>query len=133
MTFIVNITKGNLDFGSEYNESRWRVFLQNNEGKKVIIKLPDKPTRSNAQNAYYWFYLGIVEQETGNLAMDLHEYFKRIFLPPKFINVMGKEVKIPSSTKTLSKADFGEYIDKICSLTNIPLPDPELAGYISNK
>jgi hypothetical protein len=46
--------------------------------------------------------------------------------------VNGEEIKIPSSTTTLSKIDFGEYLDKIAAETGIPLPDPEAAGYISN-
>ncbi len=95
-----------------------------------IDKLSHK--RSNTQNNYYWVYLEVIEKETGNLATDLHEYFKRALLPPKFITVFKKEIRIPRSTTDLSKAEFSDYITKIHALTDVPPPDPELAGYISN-
>jgi hypothetical protein len=34
---------------------------------------------------------------------------------------MGKEIKLPASTTDLDKSSFGEYLDKICAMTNIPL------------
>ena len=32
----------------------------------------------------------------------------------------------------MNKTEFGEYVEKIVALTEIPLPDPEAAVYISN-
>ena len=90
-----------------------------------------KPIRSLSQNALYWLYLHIIERETGNTSYDLHEFYKRTKLPPKFIKINGKEIKIPSSTRDLSKIGFGEYMDKISADCEIPIPDPhELPGYI---
>lgn len=129
--FIFTVKNGKPNFGSDFNESRFRVFLQDNEGKEFgIVKKENK--RSNQQNRYYWLYLQVIEQETGNIADDLHEYFRRKFLPPKFITVMGKEIKIPSSTTELNKVEFGEYLEKICAETEVPLPDIKLAGFITN-
>ena len=88
--------------------------------------------RSLSQNAYYWAYLRVIEQETGHTADDLHEYLKRKLLPPRFITILDQEIKIPASTTKLNKHEMGEYLDKIAALTGVPLPDPEMAGYISN-
>jgi len=84
-----------------------------------------KKNRSNNQNNYYWMYLGIISDETGDNANDLHEFFKRKLLPPRFIKVLGKEVKLPATTTTLSKADFAKYLMSIEHLTVIPAPDTE--------
>lgn len=88
--------------------------------------------RSNSQNSFYWLYLEVIARETGDDASDLHEFFKRKLLPPKFIKVRCEEVKIPASTTELGKADFAEYMEKICALTGVPIPDPKAAGFISN-
>lgn len=102
--------------------------------QKIVIEI-DKLTfkRSLQQNRYYWLYLGIIEAETGEIAQNLHEYFRRTLLPPKFIKVMDKEIRIPCSTTELNKSDFVLYLDKICSLTGVPLPDIEAAGFVSNS
>jgi len=115
----------------ELKSASIRQFLEDNKGKKVKIEVV-KAKRSDSQNSYYWLYLGIIERETGNTAQDLHDLFKRKFLPPEFKNVLGIELKIPASTTKLSKSDFGTYLDKICALTNVPLPNPVEAGYITN-
>ena len=48
--------------------------------------------------------------------------------------VVGKEIvfETDASTTDLSKIEMGEYMDRISALTEIPIPDPELAGYITN-
>lgn len=127
-TFIFKIKKDlsgrwpGMDFGSRDNEDRLRMFLQDNDGK--FCKIDRKKTvRSLSQNNLYWMYLELIERETGNTAMYLHEYFRRTLLPPVFLKVLGKEIKIPASTKDLSKVEFGEYLDKISAETNVPIPD----------
>ena len=45
-------------------------------GANVWVTVTDRaPTRSDAQNRLYWLYLGLVEEETGNDADYLHEFF----------------------------------------------------------
>lgn len=101
------------------------VFLERMNGKRVLIQeYPDK--RTDNQNAFYWLYLRVISDETGDTSNDLHELFKRKFLTPKFITVLGKEIKIPGSTAKLSKADFGEYMERICAECGVPIPDPNL-------
>ncbi len=98
-------------------------------GKYTVTLSDTKPRRSTNQNNYYWLYLGIIEEETGNLASDIHEYAKRKFLPPRFITVKGETIKVPGSTTKLTKTEFGEYLDKISAWSGITLPNPEDAGY----
>jgi len=130
--FLATAKDGFLHFGSFENQARLREFLKKHEGETLRVELPKKK-RTISQNNFYFFYLGIIEQETGQDSNDLHEYFKRAHLPPKFITVMGKEIKIPRSTTELSKLEFGEYLEKICAETGVPIPDPELVGFITNQ
>lgn len=108
--------------------ANWR---KTHEGSRIVL-MEDNPKRSHSQNAYYWAYLEIIAREHGDTASDLHEFFKRKLLPPRFLKVRGEELRIPGSTKELDKAGFSEYLDKIAVLTVVPLPNPEDAGYVSN-
>ena len=130
--YIATSEQGKLSLGSELNKALFQQDLKEHEGKTYRIERVI-PTRSNSQNKMYWAYLNIIEYETGNNANDLHELFKRTLLPPKFITVMGKEIKIPKSTTELTKLEFGEYLDKIGAETGVPVPDPrELENFIPN-
>lgn len=123
-TFLATAKKGKLDFGSNFNESRFNQFLKDNDGKEIrITKLTRK--RTNSQNALYWKYLEIIEKETGNNANDLHEYFRRALLSPKFVKVMGKDIKLPHSTTELNKVEFSDYMDKISAESGVPVLDTE--------
>lgn len=111
-----------------------KMWLMKHVGKFATVSISE-PSRSGQQNRYYWLYLGVIENETGNSASDLHEFFKRKLLPPKHIVIKGKmglhEVRIPRSTTDLTKVEFGEYMEKICAMVAIPLPDPEEAGFFT--
>jgi hypothetical protein len=111
------------------NKRLWLDFLEQNNGKKLVLEIEvDKKKRSLDQNAFYWLYLGVIEKESGNTASDLHELFKRKFLPPIPKKILGTEFRIPASTTTLNKTEFTEYLDKICALTNVPIPVIEKAS-----
>lgn len=97
------------------------------------FKIQIVPKRSTQQNSYYWFYLGLVEDSTGLDANELHEIFKRLFLPPRFVKYKGREIKLPATTIKLSKSDFSDYLDKICMESGVSLPNPEKQGYIANN
>jgi hypothetical protein len=131
MTFLARAHNGQLDFGSHFNQARLQAFLADHEGKEFRIDQV-QTKRTISQNNFYWMYLGIIERETGNNADDLHEFFKRKLLPARFATVLGQEIKLPASTTTLSKGEFADYLDKISVLTDVPLPDPSEAGFISN-
>lgn len=126
--FLFTAKNGTMEFESNYGYSLFKQNLAENEGKKYRIEKLVL-TRSLSQNSLYWKYLEEIEIETGNTASDLHEFFKREFLPPKFITVSLKgkamERKIPASTTDLNKTQFGEYMDKISALTGVAIPDTE--------
>lgn len=124
-TFTVKIDeKGGLNFGSDFNLARFRQFCKDNIGKILRIE-KQVNTRTLSQNSLYWLFLEVIERETGNSANDLHEYFRRTKLPPKFIKVLGKEIKVPRSTTELNKIEFSDYMDKIASEVDIAIPDSE--------
>jgi hypothetical protein len=130
--FNLKIEDGKLTFSSDTHKALFNQFLKDNEGKIVQVQ-KYVPIRSNQQNRFYWLYLEMIESETGNGANDMHEYFKRKYLTPQFITVFGKEIKIPNTTTNLTKAEFGDYLDKICAESCVAIPDPtKLEGYIPN-
>jgi hypothetical protein len=131
MSFRAIIKDKEIYFGGMQTAIRWQAWKEDHEGTQITID-EVKTSRTLTQNSYYWVYLGVIEKETGDTANDLHEFFKRKLLPPVFKKIRGEEIKLPASTTDLDKIAFGEYLERICALTNIPLPNPEEAGYISS-
>ena len=131
MRFEGKVQQGKFVFSAPI---KWKRYLDGMEEKTLVFDIDElKNKRSLSQNFYYWTYLGIIENETGNSADDLHEIAKRKFLPPRFVKSLdGKEIRLPGSTTGLSKTEFSEYLHKICAWSGVPLPNPEDAGYISN-
>ncbi len=125
------IKDGSIEFDTPHAAMLFQKWKLGNDGARIKIEQV-KSTRTLSQNAYYHVYLDVISRETGDNADDLHEFFKRKFLSPRFIKIQGEEVKIPGSTTELDKIEFGDYLDKICALTNIPLPDPEAAGVLTS-
>ncbi len=109
------------------NNSAWLNFLEQNNGKKLVMNISlNKARRSLDQNAYYHAYLDIISNETGNNHEELHKLFKGLFLPKKPMIFKGKTYMMSGSTTELNKPQFSEYLEKICAETNVPLPDPKL-------
>lgn len=81
-----------------------------------------KSKRSIPQNKLYWSYLRLIQDETGNDIMDLHNYVKEYLLPPKYVTVFLKEVKLPPSTSKLTKMEFSEMIYQLEKVSGIPMP-----------
>lgn len=136
--FLATIQDGKVIFGSDYNTARFREWCKEREGKRITID-QIVPKRSLSQNAFYWAWLGKVQQETGNDAEEMHEYLKSKFLPRKLVQIRGKtathDVEIVTSTTKLNKSDFTEYLMKCEQHTGVPLPtDEEIAemGYVRN-
>lgn len=115
--------EGFLDWGSEYNLIDLRESCRQNPGRTYRLTLV-KPYRTLAQNRLYRAYLEIISQTHGGEPDDLHEFFKERFLPKKTVNIKGHKYLIVGSTTELTKLEFTEYMDKICALTEVPIPDP---------
>ncbi|ABE61216.1 hypothetical protein Nham_0320 [Nitrobacter hamburgensis X14] len=120
---------GKFDFGSDYNLARFKAWCKEHPGKWVRIE-EQVSVRSLSQHNFYWVYLGFVSHETGHTPEELHEWAKKKFLPRKFATVFGEEVAVTPTTKTLTKLAFGEYLERICAETGVPLPNPQEAGYL---
>jgi len=105
-----------LEFSNKLALSKYLASHQD-EGYKGLYRVTiekDVEKRSLDQNAYLWGVVyKTISDYNGDTLEDLHEHFVRHLLPPKFIKVMGKEIKIPSSTTELNKVEFGEYIERI--------------------
>lgn len=114
--------QGNIKFK---DKSKFINCLLSLKGDIEIILRPKKKDRTEKQNRYYWAYLAIIQDETGDLADDLHEFLKRKLLPPKFKKILGFETKLPASTADLDPLEFTEYITLIEALTQIPAPNPD--------
>ena len=108
------------------NLKTYNLYLKTFEGREVdVIIRKHVKLRTINQNKLYWLYLKLIEDETGNDSQEIHEYFKRIFLPPRFISVFNREIKIPASTTKLDTKEFTDYIAKIEKMTGIKCPNPE--------
>jgi hypothetical protein len=110
------------------NKKALSDYLSTVEGKGLWIRI-ERMTgqRSDTQNRFYWAYIRVIANETGHSDQELHELFKRLFIPPQWKTILGREVKLPGSTTNLSKSDFGEYLDRIAAETGIPVPDSNIA------
>ncbi|HZQ45102.1 MAG TPA: hypothetical protein VFA99_17760 [Acidobacteriaceae bacterium] len=128
--FIATIRNGRMSMAPS-TAARFESWKRRMEGKQIAID-EHRPKRSNQQNRFYWFYLGIIEAETGHNANELHEFFKHTFLPRKTAKIYDNVVEYRGSTTELDKTEMSEYMDKICAMTHVPIPNPEDAGFISN-
>lgn len=106
------------------------------EGTSLWITISEKkPTRTEAQHRYYFFYLGLIADETGYTKDELHEYYKKLFLPSTEKVIKEKVIIMYQSTKDLSISRFMQYIQEIEVDCGIPAPDTEVNGlsvYIQN-
>jgi len=100
----------------------WRQYLSGFDGEVSIEIKKWQRDRTLDQNALYWKYISIICSHTGDNIDDTHEYFKRKFLPPRFVTVLGQKIRLPASSKKLSTKEFTDYLDQICALTGVPIP-----------
>jgi hypothetical protein len=106
------IGSGLIEYIKQLSDGKYRVIVER------FIK-----SRSTQQNKLYWSYLRLIEYETGQDANDIHEVAKRKFLPPRFVEIQGEEIKLPATTTKLDSKEFSEYLEKICCWTRIPIPN----------
>lgn len=121
--FLAKQNNGNLKI-KEYKQ--FKKQLETFGDKSFFITLHKKTnSRSTKQNSFYWAYLTIVSEETGEDSNKLHYLFKQELLPPKFETVMGVEVELEKTTTKLNTQEFMDYMDRICAFTGIPVPNPD--------
>ena len=133
--FHIKIENNNLVFNSENHKDIFKKFLSQWNGKNVSLEIIErKSKRSQEQNRYYWLYLTLIKEETGNEIEDMHAYFKGKFLTKKISEIYGDKYRVTKSTTELSKGEFCEYLVNISSITGVELPDTtEYFGYSYHK
>ncbi len=55
----------------------------------------------------------LISQHTGHTVAELHEAYKKLYLPKRLIEVNGKQVYLTGSTSKLTKNEMTEYIMRI--------------------
>ena len=127
-SFNATIRDGKLHIMDEKAFRRYLFSFRDGENLKVTV-WKRSSQRSLPQNAWYWgAVLPIIAEETGHSAEELHEIFKRMFLPPKTVRFRGRDFRMPGSTKDCNVAEFHEYIEKVraeASSMGIEIPDPD--------
>ncbi len=108
--------------------ARSGAAIRENKGKDIVITLAKKK-RSSKQNNYYWgAILPTISGHTGHTVAELHEAFKKLFLPRRLISVNGKQVYLTGSTTKLTTGGMTEYVMRISAEAanmGVVLPDPD--------
>ena len=85
--------------------------------------------RSEAQNALYWKWVGIIADHLGYTKKELHIIVADMFLEPDIVEYKGKRVEAIRSTTKLNVHEFTEYLKQIEIWAgvefSIVLPRPE--------
>ena len=124
--FPATIEKGDLKL---LDRDRFITFIKaQRDGNYSLIVKPWRRPRSNQQNAWYWgVVLPLIADATGHTCEELHEIFKRMFLPKQVVMFNEVEYELPGSTTILNTAEFTEYVERVrteAANMGIIIPDP---------
>lgn len=125
--FIGRVVAGKIEM---HDKQRFGAHLKRfREGAMVAVTVGHhRQQRSLRQNAYYWgAVLPLIAAETGHTAEELHEVFKRMFLPAKVITYGGREMRMPGSTPDTDTKEFTDYLERIraeAATLGVTVPDP---------
>lgn len=128
-TFQAKIVKG--EGGKKKLELASTLFWQHTlnkfaTGDPITVTLTNKkPKRTEQQNKYYWMYLSMISEETGQDIDDLHALFKGLFLSKGIVEIMGHKIRRAKSTTELTTLQFMEFIKRIEELTGVLAPPTE--------
>jgi hypothetical protein len=114
------------------DRKRWRDAIRRLAGKRFEISLgPEKKDRSLRANRYLWAIYNEIARSCGHDAEEIHVCMKKLFLPPRQIDLGEESVLVPGSTRKLSSVEFAAYVDKVklwAMEQGLELPDPEHVG-----
>ena len=133
--FLAKITKTGMDFGSQFNKSRFQEWADKNLGK--IIEIIPKEKISDEHRGYFEGALvpAYADWSENYDPMDrqdcvkIRELFKSRFNGMTVIGLDGKPERIAFSTGGMSKESFRKFTEAIVHYFEehqIPIPDPEL-------
>lgn len=101
-------------------------------GRVTVRVEVDRGKRSTLANRYYRLVLGIISDETGQEADELHEYYKAKFIEPKTVMILGESFELRTTVTGSDK--FTAYVERIRrhALMDLgietPDPDPAMRG-----
>jgi len=123
MKFFGKKIKGRVQYNNPIKVKEYVDQLKDGQEVQIEIKLK-RNFRSVSQNSLYWFWLGVISEDTGFLPEELHSTFKAMFLTDH-----TKKIPLVRSTTALDSGEFTIYLDKIVQLCRekleIELPSPE--------
>ena len=134
-SFKVKILDGNIQFKSDFHKELFHKWLAQYNDKEVSLLIDtDKSKRSDDQHRYlFGVYYRLISEETGHTTEELHSLFKGMFLS-EVREVLGNKVRVQTSSTTLSKSQFSEFIQDIAHYTGIVPPNTEAhLGYSYHK
>lgn len=122
----VLLTKRNGEVKMEQTFDYLCSLLRNGE---YVVKITRKvEPRTVSQNSLLWMWYKCIEDNTGTLKDDVHEYYKQKFLSRR-VFVGRREVVIPGSTANLNTVQFSRYLELVkadaAAEFGIALPLPE--------
>lgn len=135
--FIAKITNATLDFGSEYNEFRYRDFLKENEGMLVEIKPRSNPVSDEMRGYMFGAVIPFLRQIDPTAWTELsddqvYEVLKKNFNYFEAFNPLTKRVErygqsaLNKSCKNKKAMEFTMRIaDWVMENYGQNLPDPE--------
>jgi len=105
-----------------------------NDQKKVSVTIENVVSRRSLRQNAYWFgaCFPIIAELTGYTVEEAHELCVKMFIPPKFLTVAGKEYAVRRGTSDLDKSEGVEFTDKVRNLAvelGGYVPSPSEAGY----
>lgn len=117
------------------NRRLLREWASRFKGKNIKIRIERAGSRrSHPQNNFYW---GVIVEEIRLALLGLghqmtkeetHEFLKMKFNTVQIANEHGEALEVPGTTTTMTKAEFGEYIERIAQwcveYLGLVLPQP---------
>lgn len=97
-------------------------------GEHIITIAKQVKRRSIDQNRLMWLWFACIENETGTLKEDIHDYYCMKFLSRVTV-INGNDETIVSGTSKLSTAAMKDFLDKVqsdaASEFGMTLPNPD--------
>jgi len=128
-------------FKLPYQKEKAISYIERIDKPMICEVKKETRNRSTVQNAYYWFLLTMLEQDTGNDKDDLHEYFKEKWLRDTYkqISVFPDSIgdlTYTKSTTKLTTLEMEDYLEKIRVFASrelgcfLPLPGETIHDYL---
>ena len=94
------------------------MMINRGDGVYHLSVVKKNPNRTVPQNRYYWALLTMIGNEIGETPETMHTFFGNQYLNNVKKVIMGHEVELVHSTKSLDTKQFTEYIDEILKFAN---------------